>query len=83
MLQKTYFRLFHKTYQPVKVWTPTTRNEGYINDKADDTLVLVSYAGDGRLNDDNEEQKTDDTADLVSYVGNGRLKDDNKKPKSW
>ena len=43
----------------------------------------MSYAGNDRLNDDNEEKKIDDdTVDLVSYAGNDRLKDDNEEPKS-
>lgn len=41
----------------------------------------MSYAGNDRLKDENEEQKTDDTVDLVSFAGNDYLKDDNEEPK--
>jgi hypothetical protein len=44
----------------------------------------VNYAGNDRLNNDNEEQKTDnDTVDLVSYASNDRLNNDNEELKSW
>jgi hypothetical protein len=43
----------------------------------------VSYVGNDRLKDDNEQQKADnDPVDLVSYAGNDHLKDDNEQPES-